>query len=166
MLPCALGRAQRGQGNFLGPLLQPRAPLAGWGEPGAQVGVLSSSGGTFIPHQSPGVTSQQEPESSPGHREEQDGDPGSPRQEQQGEWMSLWEEWDGEGVSPSQAGGHKGGTDRSSTRPGVSSSCDPYPSLSLAGIWLVLQGGDLIQPFILLVPWESSTLTPQQFLDR
>lgn len=34
--------------------------------------------------------------------------PGSPRQEQQGEWMSLWEEWDGEGVSPSQAGGHRG----------------------------------------------------------
>lgn len=105
MFPRALGRAQRGQGNFLGPLSSPQPPELGWGEPGAQVWVFSSSGGKFSPNQSPGASSQREPGSR--HREGQDGDPVSPREEQEGEWMSPGEEWGGECVSPFRAGGHR-----------------------------------------------------------
>lgn len=94
-----------GRETSWGPCSSPEPPEPGWEEPGAQVGGISSSGGTLSPNQSPGVTSQQEPESSPGHREEKDGDPVPPRKEQQGEGMSLWEEGGGEGVSPSQVEG-------------------------------------------------------------
>lgn len=87
MFPCALGRAQRGQGNFLGPLLQPRAPRAAaeveletrWG--------CSAHLGANFPQIRALVLSVRGWQ-SPGHGEERDGDPVSPREEQEGEWMS------------------------------------------------------------------------------
>lgn len=102
VFPCALGRAQRGLGNFLGPCSSPEPPELGQGEPGAQVGLFR-----FSPNQSPGVSSQEEADSSPGHREEHGGDTVSPWQEQEGEWVSLWEEWDGECDTLEGTGKHR-----------------------------------------------------------
>lgn len=90
--PVPWGGLSVGRATSWGPCSSPEPPELGWGEPGAQVGMFSSSRGKFSPNQSPGVTSQQEPDRSPWQREEQDGDPVSPREEQEGEWMSLWEE--------------------------------------------------------------------------
>lgn len=44
--------------------------------------------------------------------------------------------------------------------------CQKLHPLYLAVICAALHGGDPAQPFILLVPRESSTPTPLQFLDR
>nr|XP_021137077.1 uncharacterized protein LOC110355583 [Columba livia] len=49
------------------PSSNPEPPELGWGEPGAQVRVVSPFGGKFSTNWNPGVTSQYEPDCTPGH---------------------------------------------------------------------------------------------------